>query len=93
MAFYVLMRKDEGFQNVSLSMLTTSVMMTGEIDYREVFLEKGEGPHYLLEKLFLLCFLVIIIIVMMNLLVGVAVGDTEKITKWCKAEKRSYKVS
>ena len=92
MAFYVLMTKDEGFREVFNSMLTTSVMMIGEIDYRGVFLEKGEGPHYFLERLFLFCFLIIMTFAIMNLLIGLAVGDTAEIMKRSKEEKRYYKV-
>lgn len=92
MAFFLLMNNDEGFQDIPISMLTTSVMMAGEIDFREVFLEK-EGPHILLERVFVLGFLVIITIVIMNLLVGLAVGDTDKTMKRSKVEKRYYKAS
>ena len=93
MAFYLLMSNDEGYADIPLAMLTTSVMMVGEIDYRSVFLGDNISRHIVLTRLFLFCFLIIITIVIMNLLVGLAVGDTDDTMKRSKAEKRFCKVS
>ena len=93
MAFYLLMSNDEGYASIPLAMLTTSVMMVGEIDYRNVFLGDNTIRYIVLTRLFLFCFLIIITIVIVNLLVGLAVGDTTDIMKRSKAEKRFFKVS
>ena len=92
MAFFLLRSNDEGFDNIPIAMLTTSVMMVGEIDYRSVFLDNQNGPYIALQGIFLLCFLLIITVVIMNLFVGLAVGDTDQVMKKSKAEKRFDKV-
>ena len=92
MAFFLLMGRDIGFDNLPISLLTTSVMMVGEVNYREVFLEKEKGPYIVLQRIILICFLMVVTIVLMNLLVGLAVGDTSDTIKRSKDEKRFYKV-
>ena len=92
MAFFLLRSNDEGFDSIPIAMLTTSVMMVGEIDYRSVFLDNQKGPYIKLQQIFVFCFLLIITIVIMNLFVGLAVGDTDKIMKRSKAEERINKV-
>jgi Ca2+/Na+ antiporter len=82
---------DQGFKNVPISLLTTFVMMTGELDYRDTFL--AGGPLHVLQKILLVLFILIISIAIMNLLTGLAVDDTNEIMKRSKEEKRIYKVT
>jgi ABC-type Na+ efflux pump permease subunit len=91
-AFFSLMRNDKGFNGVSISFLTTFVMVTGEIDYRDVFLEDGKTPNQFLQGLFLVLIIVLCGIVLMNFLVALAVEDTSKIMERSEAEDRFQKV-
>lgn len=91
--FLVLMSSDEGFESFLISILTTFVMVTGEIDYRNVFLRVDKSPFHLLQRIFLILILMVGGIVLMNLLVGLAVGDTDSIMKRSQAEKRLHQVS
>ena len=82
---------DQGFNNVPISLLTTFVMMTGDLDYRGTFLDNR--PLHVLEKIFLVLFILMVSIAIMNLLTGLAVGDTSEIMNRSKEEKRIYKVT
>lgn len=86
----LLMPLDQGFTNIPISLLTTFVMMTGELDYRDTFL--AGGPLHILQKIILVLFILVISIAIMNLLTGLAVDDTNEIMKRAKEEKRMYKV-
>ena len=93
MAFYVLRPDDEGFTSIHNSLLTTFVMMTGELDYRDTFLE--DGPTFVYthgQRILFVVFLIVVTITIMNLLTGLAVGDTSAILKRSKVEKLRYKV-
>ena len=92
-AFYLLMSNYEGFENIPNAILTTFAMMVGEIDYRDMFLRKKNSPYIVLQRIFLFCFLIIITIVIMTLLIGLAVGDTDETMKRAKAERYYAKVS
>ena len=87
----LLMPLDEGFKNVPISLLTTFVMMTGELDYRDTFL--GNGTLHVLQKILLVFFILVMSIAIMNLLTGLAVGDTNEIMNRSKEERRLYKVT
>jgi Ca2+/Na+ antiporter len=87
----LLMPLDQGFKNVPISLLTTFVMMTGELDYRDTFLVNG--TLHFLQKIFLVFFILVMSIAIMNLLTGLAVGDTNEIMNRSKEEKRIYKVT
>ena len=91
--FLVLMSNDQGFETFFISMLTTSVMVVGELEYRSVFLEAKRSPFHLLQKIFLVLIVMVGGIVLMNLLVGLAVGDTDSIMKRSQAEKRLHQVT
>jgi hypothetical protein len=86
----LLMPLDEGFKNVPISLLTTFVMMTGELDYRDTFLVNG--TLHVLQKILLVFFILVMSISVMNLLTGLAVGDTNEIMNRSKEERRIYKV-
>ena len=92
MAFSLLMPGKQGFTSISTSFLTTFVMMTGEMDYRDTFLGDSVAILSAVQKLFFIVFLLVITVAIMNLLTGLAVGDTNEIMKRSKQEKRLYKV-
>ena len=92
MTFFVLLHKrDEGFENIVRSFLTSFVMMTGEVDYRDAFLQRT-GKNFVLILLFLVLFLALMSILLMNLLTGLAVGDIGVIMRRSLAEKRIQRV-
>lgn len=88
----LLMPLDQGFNNVPVSLLTTFVMMTGDLDYRGTFLANGSRLH-VLRKIFLVLFILMVSIAIMNLLTGLAVGDTNEIMNRSKEKKRIDKVT
>ena len=91
LSFSLLNPLDEGFRKISVSFLTTFVMMTGELDYRDNFL--AGGTLHALQKIILVLFILVISIAIMNLLTGLAVDDTNEIMKRSKEEKRINKVN
>jgi hypothetical protein len=93
MAFSVLMSHDPGFTNIPNSLLTTFVMMTGEVDFRGTFLQNDaiSGFHFL-QRLLLVVFLILVTIGITNLLTGLAVGDTADIMKQSREENLLGKV-
>lgn len=93
MGFLMLMHGDEGFKNLPNSFLTASVMMTGEIDFRGVFLEDDGNPLRPWQQLLLIVFLLLVTIVIMNLLVGLAVDDISAIMQRSEEEQRLYEAN
>ena len=92
-AFLSIMSNDEGFNNFPISILTTFIMVIGEIDYRNLFFQAENTSFLFLQRLFLIAIVVTCGIVLMNFLVGLAVDDTSKIMEpRSKAEERFQKV-
>ena len=92
MTFFVLLhQKDEGFENIVRSFVTSFVMMGGEVDFRDAYLQQT-GENFVLILLFLVLFLALMSILLMNLLTGLAVGDIGVIMKRSLAEKRIQRV-
>ena len=60
--------------------------MTGELDYRDIFL--SSGTFHVLQKILLVFIILIISITVMNLLTVLAVGDINNIMARSKEEKR-----
>ena len=86
------MSKEKGFTTITSSFFTMFDMMVGEVDYKGIFLENGESDFYALQRSLLILFLILITVAIMNLLTGLAVGDTNEIMEKSKSEKRIYKV-
>ena len=91
LSFSLLIPLDQGFKNIPISILTTFVMMTGELDYRDIFLQSR--PLHVLQKILLVLFILMISIAVMNLLTGLAVDDINDIMTRSKEEKRIFKVT
>jgi hypothetical protein len=86
-ALFVVFPEDPGFSSFPLSFLVALVMMTGEIEFRDKYLAERSGPFFELRLITLIVFVLIILIVVMNLFTGLAVGDTSKVLSNSEREK------
>ncbi|KZS20048.1 Lethal (2) 35Be [Daphnia magna] len=78
MGFAVLFPHSESFSRMPEALLKAIVMMTGEIDYEKTFYESDDHIKYVgTTHLIFLAFVLFIVIVLMNLLVGLAVSDIQ----------------
>ena len=101
LGFYILLHKDDGheeepdeyrfFDFLGLCLIKTFTMFVGELEFADLPIETPFG------YLFFLCFIFLIVVVMMNLLNGLAVSDTGVIRQEaemnfyvCQAEVISY---
>ncbi|KAF2365630.1 Ankyrin repeat-containing domain [Trinorchestia longiramus] len=80
LGFHVLLRPYQTFYSLFLSLSTTFVMMTGELDYEAVFVQEGKSSE-IFGILLLLFFIFLVYIILSNLLVGLAVSDLTAIRK------------
>ncbi|XP_028392138.1 transient receptor potential cation channel subfamily A member 1-like [Dendronephthya gigantea] len=89
LSFSLIMHQDAGFTDIPTSFLTTLVMMTGELDYSDTFL--ANGSLHAVQKIFLVLFILMISIAIMNLFTGVAVGDVKEMLMKSKERRRINK--
>jgi len=94
LGFYILLHKDDGttvsgendyvfFDKFGLTIIKTFTMFVGELEFGDLPIKTGVG------YLFLLTFVFLIVVVLMNLLNGLAVSDTGVIR--AEAETYAYK--
>ncbi|XP_070248118.1 transient receptor potential cation channel subfamily A member 1 [Myotis yumanensis] len=84
LSFYVLLSIQDAFSTPLLSIIQTFSMMLGDINYRDAFLEpflRNELAYPLLSFIQLITFTMFVPIVLMNLLIGLAVGDIAEVQK------------
>ncbi|XP_073705503.1 transient receptor potential cation channel subfamily A member 1a [Garra rufa] len=82
LAFYALMIEQQHFGRMFLSLLQTFVMMVGELNYQDNFLKpflQGDLPFPLLTMAIFVWFVLLVPILLMNLLIGLAVGDIAEV--------------
>ncbi|KAK3888919.1 hypothetical protein Pcinc_007049 [Petrolisthes cinctipes] len=79
LAFYVLLRGLPAFHSVTISLISSLVMMTGELNYEETFLNGSPDYSLGLTLVLLVVFIVLVYIILSNLLVGLAVSDMQAI--------------
>lgn len=99
-AFYILMSGEESpsHQTIGLSMLSVFVMMLGNIYYIENWVRPFVDPdpytmHFSsLSFLILVAFIVLIAILLMNLLIGLAVGDIESVQRNARLRRLAMQV-
>ncbi|RXN26420.1 transient receptor potential cation channel subfamily A member 1-like protein [Labeo rohita] len=84
LAFYALMLHQDEFSSISLALAQTFVMTVGELNYQSTFLNAYEnsrmafpGVTYLIFVLFVL----LMPILLMNLMIGLAVGDIAEVQR------------
>lgn len=97
LVFYIFFKEQIGFHTVEHSLLRVLVMMIGELDFGATFIDtigvKNErnqnplNPFPPFAFIFLFLCLVLLTIALMNLLVGLAVGDTETMKKYATIKR------
>lgn len=77
LGFHALLAHEIPFATVQDSMLKVAIMMSGEIDYADIFLTDGEVPFKGATYLLFVVFFFLVSIVTLNLLVGLTVDDIQ----------------
>ncbi|EDV27630.1 uncharacterized protein TRIADDRAFT_53526 [Trichoplax adhaerens] len=85
-AFTILAGSEDVFSTISLAMIKVLDMMVGEIDYKDVFVTAISGrtikyPDNYVLVAFLVIFIFLMPILLMNLMIGLAIGDIDKIQR------------
>ncbi|XP_049420957.1 transient receptor potential cation channel subfamily A member 1b [Epinephelus fuscoguttatus] len=84
LAFHALMLNQKEFDSVPLSVIQTFVMMVGELNYQNNFLDaylKRELPFGLLTYIIFVQFVLLMPILLVNLMIGLAVGDIAEVQR------------
>ncbi|KAA8580801.1 hypothetical protein FQN60_013759 [Etheostoma spectabile] len=84
LAFYALMLNQKEFDTVPLSVIQTFVMMVGELNYQNNFLDtylKNELPFGILTYIIFVHFVLLMPILLVNLMIGLAVGDIAEVQR------------
>jgi transient receptor potential cation channel subfamily A member 1 len=69
------------------------MMMLGELGYEQTYIENADGQHFSnVSLLVLLVFAVIMPILLMNLLVGLAIGDLMQIQQNARLKRLAMQV-
>ncbi|TSN21213.1 Transient receptor potential cation channel subfamily A member 1 [Bagarius yarrelli] len=82
LAFYALMIEQKPFGRLFLSLMQTFAMMAGEINYQDNFLKPYMTKHLpfpILTYFVFIWFVLLVPILLMNLLIGLAVGDIAEV--------------
>ncbi|XP_074477546.1 transient receptor potential cation channel subfamily A member 1b [Sebastes fasciatus] len=84
LAFHALMLNQKEFDSVPLSVMQTFVMMVGELNYQNNFLDiylKGQLPFGFLTYVIFVNFVLLMPILLVNLMIGLAVGDIAEVQR------------
>ncbi|XP_066480502.1 transient receptor potential cation channel subfamily A member 1 [Tiliqua scincoides] len=96
LSFHVLLGTQQTYSLPYLSVMQTFAMMLGDINYREAFLEPlldRTLPYPLLSYIILIIFTLLIPILLMNLLIGLAVGDIAEVQKFASLKRLAMQVN
>ncbi|XP_013908594.1 PREDICTED: transient receptor potential cation channel subfamily A member 1 [Thamnophis sirtalis] len=95
LSFYVLLGSQQTYGTPYLSVMQTFSMMIGDNNYREAFLEPmlaDKLPFPFLSFIILLIFSMLIPILLMNLLIGLAVGDIAEVQRFAAMKRIAMQV-
>ncbi|KAK9692812.1 Ankyrin repeats (3 copies) [Popillia japonica] len=96
LAFYILLSKGnhKPFENIPLSLMRTFSMMLGEIDFVNTYVtHTGTQLHFPIPAyIILILFMVLMPILLMNLLIGLAVGDIESVRRNAQLKRLAMQV-
>lgn len=95
LSFYVLLNVQDAFSSPLLSIIQTFSMMLGDINYRDAFLEpylRNELVYPVLSFAQIVVYTLFVPIVLMNLLIGLAVGDIAEVQKHASLKRIAMQV-
>ncbi|KAH0568065.1 transient receptor potential channel pyrexia-like [Cotesia glomerata] len=82
LGFSVLHKNYKSFESPLISLLKTIIMMSGELEFEDVFFDKDAPIQYPgTSHLMLLAFVVLVTIILTNLMVGLAVSDIQELRR------------
>ena len=92
--FYLLFAEQSRFVNFPIAILSTFVSMLGDFSYDDLFVQVGPYKDFYSFKLFVFVFFVLLMVVVVNnVLIGLAVGDTEYVMNMAKVQRLKQHVS
>ncbi|XP_053105352.1 transient receptor potential cation channel subfamily A member 1 [Hemicordylus capensis] len=96
LSFHVLLGTQQTYKTPYLSVMQTFAMMLGDINYHEGFLEPllaNTLPYPFLSFFILIIFTLLIPVLLMNLLIGLAVGDIAEVQKFAALKRIAMQVN
>nr|XP_056710881.1 transient receptor potential cation channel subfamily A member 1 [Euleptes europaea] len=96
LSFHVLLGSQQPYSRPHLSVMQTFAMMLGDINYHEAFLDPlfaHQLRYPLLSFVILTVFTMLIPILLMNLLIGLAVGDIAEVQKFAALKRIAMQVN
>ena len=91
--FKSLLQNHDAFDHVGIAIVKTMAMAIGELDFGDIFLDDSNiKAHEIIAFIAFVLFLGIMTISMMNLLIGIAVGDIDALSKQSEQEAFRSKV-
>ncbi|XP_074843185.1 transient receptor potential cation channel subfamily A member 1 isoform X2 [Carettochelys insculpta] len=96
LSFFVLLCSQHHYKTPLLSVMQTFAMMLGDINYHEAFLDpllSDRLPYPFLSYAVLIVFTLLIPILLMNLLIGLAVGDIAEVQKYAALKRIAMQVN
>ncbi|KAM7123377.1 transient receptor potential cation channel subfamily A member 1 isoform 2-T2 [Ciconia maguari] len=96
LSFFVLLGSQQTYSTPLLSVMKTFAMMLGDINYHDAFLDpllSNELPYPFLSYTVLIIFTLLIPILLMNLLIGLAVGDIAEVQKYAALKRIAMQVN
>ena len=79
LGFHCLLGERDYFMHPFFSVLKTAVMMVGEMEFADLFLNEKEVPYETFSLSLFFVFVIVMTIIVMNLLVGLAVDDIKAV--------------
>ena len=92
--FYLLFAEEDRFKNFPIAVLSTFVSMLGDFSYDDLFVNVGfYKDFYSFKLLMFIIFVLLMVVVVNNVLIGLAVGDTEYVMNMAKVQRLRQHVS
>jgi transient receptor potential cation channel subfamily A protein 1 len=92
--FYLLFAEKSRFENFPIAILSTFMAMLGDFGYDDLFVEVGDYKNFYNFKIVMfIVFVLLMVIVVNNVLIGLAVGDTDHVMSMAKVERLRQHVS
>jgi hypothetical protein len=92
--FYLLFAEQHRYENYPIAILSTFVSMLGDFSYDDLFVDVGLYEDFYSFKLAMfVIFVLLMVVVVNNVLIGLAVGDTEYVMNMAKVQRLRQHVS